>query len=72
MFFGRPYWAMDMLPQGIKSSFNKMNLAISNPNDRGLVKSKEINQGEVPTQLTVTRPHFQSKIANGITVLTEH
>jgi processing peptidase subunit beta len=49
-----------------------MNLAISNPNDRGLVKSQEINQGEVPTQLTVTRPSFQSKIANGITVLTEH
>lgn len=49
-----------------------MNLAISNPNDRGLVKSKEINNFEVPTQLTVTRPSFQSKIANGITVLTEH
>lgn len=72
MFFGRPYWAMDMLPQGIKGSFNKMNLAISNPNDRGLVKSKEVNQGEVPMQLTNTRPSFQSKLANGITVCTEH
>jgi len=23
MFFGRPYWMMDLLPQGIKGSFNK-------------------------------------------------
>lgn len=72
MFFGRPYWMMDLLPQGIKGSFNKLNLAISNPNDRGLVKSKEVNNGESPIQLTMTRPSFQSKMANGITVCTEH